>query len=151
MTFQPRKPTTHAQNREVWRSRLDKHPGPGMLLTLIPTLLMCTFLVLAAPYLKPIVMRVLNVEKDYLILNVDLAEDTEPVAPVVPPPNPDLANAEFYQKLYDEQGFDWKNPPKLEIPEIEYVEIQKEIKPVEVELPLMMNVPLIISEELSKD
>jgi len=122
-----------------------------MLLTLIPTLLMCTFLVLAAPYLKPIVMRVLNVEKDYLILNVELAEDTEPVAPVTPPPNPDLANAAFYQKLYDEQGFDWRNPPKLEIPEIEYTEIQKEIKPVEVELPLMLNVPLAFSEESSKE
>lgn len=122
-----------------------------MLLTLIPTLLMCTFLVLAAPYLKPIVMRVLNVEKDYLILNVEVAEDTESVAPVTPPPNPDLANAEFYQKLYDEQGFDWRNPPKLEIPEIEYTEIEKEIKPVEVELPLMLNVPLVLSEESSKE
>jgi hypothetical protein len=117
-----------------------------MLLTLIPTLLMCTFLVLAAPYLKPIVMRVLNVEKDYLILNVELAEDKELVAPVTPPPNPDLANAAFYQKLYDGQGFDWRNPPKLEIPEIEYTEIQKEIKPVEVELSLMLNVPLALSE-----
>jgi hypothetical protein len=151
MKFKPRRPSTHAQNREVWRSRLDKPMGPGMLVTLIPTLLLCVFLILAAPYLKPIVMRILKVEKDHLMVNIELAEDKEVAVPATPPPNPDLAIAEIYQKLYDEQGFDWRNPPEIEIPEIEREEIQKEIKPVEVELPLMMNVPLILRKEVTAE
>ncbi len=96
-------------------------------------------------------MRILKVEKDHLMVNIELAEDKEVAVPATPPPNPDLAIAEIYQKLYDEQGFDWRNPPEIEIPEIEREEIQKEIKPVEVELPLMMNVPLILRKEVSAE
>lgn len=147
MTFQPRKPSAHVEKREIWRSRLDKSIGPGMLVTLVPTLIMCVFLVMAAPYLKSIAMRILGSERESIILNVKLAEDTEPVVALLPPPNPELAIAKIYQKLYDEQGFDWRTNPVIEFPEVERVEIQKEIKPVEVELPLTLNAAFIELEK----
>jgi hypothetical protein len=151
MTFQPRKLSARTEKREAWRSRLDKPIGRGTLLALIPTLAMCVFLVMSAPYLKIIAVRFFEIEKDHVVLSVDLAEDTEAVAPIGPPPNPELAIAKIYQKLYDEEGFDWRNPPVIEYPEIKREEIRKEIKPVEVEWPLMRNVGLVELEKSSSN
>ncbi len=115
--------------------------GPGMLLTLIPTLIMCVFLVMAAPYLKSITLKFFEMDREEVLLPVELAEDLEPELPAVPPPNPDIAIAELYQKQFDEQGFDWRTPPKIELPKEEKEEIIKEIKMVEVDLPLLINTP----------
>lgn len=115
--------------------------GPGMLLTLIPTLIMCVFLVMAAPYLKSITLKFFEMDREEVLLPVELAEDLEPELPAVPPPNPDVAIAELYQKQFDEQGFDWRTPPKIELPKEEKEEIIKEIKMVEVDLPLLINAP----------
>lgn len=115
--------------------------GAGMLLTLIPTLIMCVFLVMAAPYLKSITLKFFEMDREEVLLPVELAEDLEPELPAVPPPNPDLAIAELYQKQFDEQGFDWRTPPKIELPKEEKEEIIKEIKMVEVDLPLLINTP----------
>ena len=112
-----------------------------MLLTLIPTLIMCVFLVMAAPYLKSITLKFFEMDREEVLLPVELAEDLEPELPAVPPPNPDLAIAELYQKQFDEQGFDWRTPPKIELPKEEKEEIIKEIKMVEVDLPLLINAP----------
>ena len=112
-----------------------------MLLTLIPTLIMCVFLVMAAPYLKSITLKFFEMDKEEVLLPVELAEDLEPELPPVPPPNPDVAIAELYQKQFDEQGFDWRTPPKIELPKEEKEEIIKEIKMVEVDLPLLINAP----------
>ena len=117
MKFQPRKPGGHVESkREIWRSKIDKPMGPGMLLTLIPTLIMCVFLVMAAPYLKSITLKFFEMDREEVLLPVELAEDLEPELPAVPPPNPDIAIAELYQKQFDEQGFDWRTPPKIELP-----------------------------------
>ena len=141
MKFQPRKPGGHVESkREIWRSKIDKPMGPGMLLTLIPTLIMCVFLVMAAPYLKSITLKFFEMDREEVLLPVELAEDSEPELPV-PPPNPDIAIAELYQKQFDEQGFDWRTPPKIELPKEEKEEIIKEIKMVEVDLPLLTNTP----------
>lgn len=112
-----------------------------MLLTLIPTLIMCVFLVMAAPYLKSITLKFFEMDREEVLLPVELAEDLEPELPAVPPPNPDVAIAELYQKQFDEQGFDWRTPPKIELPKEEKEEIIKEIKMVEVDLPLLINAP----------
>jgi hypothetical protein len=142
MKFQPRKPGGHVESkREIWRSKIDKPMGPGMLLTLIPTLIMCVFLVMAAPYLKSITLKFFEMDREEVLLPVELAEDSEPELPAVPPPNPDIAIAELYQKQFDEQGFDWRTPPKIELPKEEKEEIIKEIKMVEVDLPLLTNTP----------
>ena len=141
MKFQPRKPGGVESKREIWRSKIDKPMGPGMLLTLIPTLIMCVFLVMAAPYLKSITLKFFEMDKEEVLLPVELVEDLEPELPAVPPPNPDVAIAELYQKQFDEQGFDWRTPPKIELPKEEKEEIIKEIKMVEVDLPLLTNTP----------
>lgn len=141
MKFQPRKPGGVESKREIWRSKIDKPMGPGMLLTLIPTLIMCVFLVMAAPYLKSITLKFFEMDREEVLLPVELAEDSEPELPAVPPPNPDVAIAELYQKQFDEQGFDWRTPPKIELPKEEKEEIIKEIKMVEVDLPLLINTP----------
>lgn len=142
MKFQPRKPGGHVESkREIWRSKIDKPMGPGMLLTLIPTLIMCVFLVMAAPYLKSITLKFFEMDREEVLLPVELAEDSEPELPAVPPPNPDIAIAGLYQKQFDEQGFDWRTPPKIELPKEEKEEIIKEIKMVEVDLPLLTNTP----------
>ena len=112
-----------------------------MLLTLIPTLIMCVFLVMAAPYLKSITLKFFEMDREEVLLPVELAEDLEPELPAVPPPNPDVAIAELYQKQFDEQGFDWRTPPRIELPKEEKEEIIKEIKMVEVDLPLLINAP----------
>jgi hypothetical protein len=141
MKFQPRKPGVVESKREIWRSKIDKPMGPGMLLTLIPTLIMCVFLVMAAPYLKSITLKFFEMDREEVLLPVELAEDSEPELPAAPPPNPDIAIAELYQKRFDEQGFDWRTPPKIELPKEEKEEIIKEIKMVEVDLPLLINTP----------
>ena len=141
MKFQPRKPGGVESKREIWRSKIDKPMGPGMLLTLIPTLIMCVFLVMAAPYLKSITLKFFEMDREEVLLPVELAEDLEPELPAVPPPNPDVAIAELYQKQFDEQGFYWRTPPKIELPKEEKEEIIKEIKMVEVDLPLLINAP----------
>ena len=141
MKFQPRKPGGVESKREIWRSKIDKPMGPGMLLTLIPTLIMCVFLVMAAPYLKSITLKFFEMDKEEVLLPVELVEDLEPELPAVPPPNPDVAIAELYQKQFDEQGFDWRTPPKIELPKEEKEEIIKEIKMVEVDLPILINAP----------
>ena len=110
-----------------------------MLLTLIPTLIMCVFLVMAAPYLKSITLKFFEMNREEVLLPVELAEDLEPELPAVPPPNPDVAIAELYQKQFDEQGFDWRTPPEIELPKEEKEEIIKEIKMVEVDLPLLIS------------
>ena len=112
-----------------------------MLLTLIPTLIMCVFLVMAAPYLKSITLKFFEMNREEVLLPVELAEDLEPELPAVPPPNPDVAIAELYQKQFDEQGFDWRTPPEIELPKEEKEEIIKEIKMVEVDLPLLISTP----------
>ncbi len=149
MKYQLRKPAgTDVNKRDVWRSRLDKPVGPGMLVTLVPTLIMCVFLVMAAPYLKSITLKIFEMEKVEVLLPIEMAEDVELKEPATPPPNPDIAIAELYQKQFDEEGFDWRTPPKIEIPKIENVEIKKEIKMVEVELPLLSNASAIGVEPL---
>ncbi len=114
-----------------------------MLVTLVPTLIMCVFLVMAAPYLKSITLKFFEMDREEVLLPIELEEESETVLPAVPPPNPDIAIAELYQKQFDEQGFDWRTPPEIEIPEEEKEEIKKEIKMVEVELPLVSNLPKI--------
>ncbi|HCR29993.1 MAG TPA: hypothetical protein DIV79_08260 [Opitutae bacterium] len=125
------------EKRELWRSKLDKPIGPGMMLTLIPTLIMCVFLVMAAPYLKSILLKFFEMDKESVIVPITLTEDLEPTLPATPPPNPEIAIAEIYQRQFEKEGFDWRNPPEIEIPDgAPSEEIVKEIKPVPVEIPL---------------
>lgn len=112
-------------------------------MTLVPTLIMCVFLVMAAPYLKSITLKFFELEKEEVLLPIELAGDSETVLPAVPPPNPDIAIAELYQKQFDDQGFDWRTPPEIELPKEEREELEKEIKMVEVELPLLSTPPQI--------
>jgi hypothetical protein len=130
------------EKRELWRSRLDKPIGPGMMLTLIPTLIMCVFLVMAAPYLKTILLKFFEMDKESVIVPISLAEDGEIAVPATPPPNPEIAIAEIYQRQFDKEGFDWRKPPEIEIPkEAPAKEIEKEIKPVPVEIQLPTEPP----------
>lgn len=130
------------EKRELWRSKLDKPIGPGLMITLIPTLIMCVFLVMAAPYLKSILLKFFEMDQESVIVPISLAEDGEPVLPDTPPPNPEIAIAEIYQRQFDEEGFDWRKPPELEFPEeTPAKEIEKEIKPVPVDIPLSASGP----------
>lgn len=142
MKYQPRKLAANSESRAIWRSRLDKPVGPGIMVTLIPTLIMCVFLIMAAPYLKSIAVKFFEYEKESVILNVEMAEDVEYALPPVPPPNPDVVAAQLYRKELEAQGFDWRTKPTIELPEETRPEIQKEIKPVEVELTVIPNVEL---------
>lgn len=106
---------------------------------------------MAAPYLKSITLKFFEMDKIEVLLPIEMAEDIEEEGPSAPPPNPDIAIAELYQKRYDEEGFDWRTPPRIEIPEEEKDEIKKEIKMVDVELPLLSNIPPIVVEPNSLD
>lgn len=137
-----RKQKPFEEKRELWRSKLDKPIGPGMMITLIPTLIMCVFLVMAAPYLKSILLKFFEMDQESVIVPISLSEDSKPVLPDTPPPNPEIAIAEIYQRQFDKEGFDWRKPPELEVPEeIPTEEIVKEIKPVPVEIPLPTETP----------
>ena len=132
-----RKQKPFEEKRELWRSKLNKPIGPGMMITLIPTLIMCVFLVMAAPYLKSMLLKFFEMDQESVIVPISLSEHSELVLPDTPPPNPEIAIAEIYQRQFDKEGFDWRKPPELEIPEeILTEEIVKEIKPVPVEIPL---------------
>lgn len=112
------------------------------MVTLIPTLIMCVFLLMAAPYLKSIAFKFFEIEKDQVILSVDMVDETEFALPPVPPPNPEIVATQLYRRELEAQGFDWRTKPEIELPEETRVEIQKEIKPVEVELTVVPNVEL---------
>lgn len=148
MKFQPRNPNRFNEKREVWRSKLDKPIGPGMIITLVPTLLMCVFLVMAAPYLKSITLKFFELDKEHVIVPIELGEEEESLGPPPPPPNPDAAIAEIYQRRFDKEGFDWRARPEIEIPEETRAEIVKEVKPVEVDLLLSPTTPAITVETL---
>jgi len=112
------------------------------MLTLIPTLIMCVFLVMAAPYLKTILLKFFEMDKESVIVPISLAEDGEIAVPATPPPNPEIAIAEIYQRQFDKEGFDWRKPPEIEIPkEAPAKEIEKKIKPVPVEIQLPTEPP----------
>ncbi len=122
-----------------------------MLVTLVPTLIMCVFLVMAAPYLKSITLKFFEMDREEVLVPIDVVGETEPEIPPAPPPNPDIAIAELYQKQFDAEGFDWRTPPKIEFPEEKREEIEKEIKMVEVDLPLLTQPPSIETGPIEVD
>ena len=136
MKYHPRNPNPRAEKREIWRSKLDKPVGPGMLITLVPTLIMCVFLVMAAPYLKSIVLKFFELDKEQVILPIEMADDTLKEPPPGPPPPTEQAIAEIYQRRFDSEGFDWRTKPDIEFPEEAKTELVKELKPIEVDIPL---------------
>ncbi len=148
MKYQPRNPNRRAEKREIWRSKLDKPVGPGMLVTLVPTLIMCVFLVMAAPYLKSIVLKFFELDKEQVILPIEVADDALKEPPPGPPPPTEQAIAEIYQRRFDAEGFDWRTKPEIEFPEEAKTELAKELRPVEVEIPLNPQLTQIRAETL---
>ena len=127
------------EKRRVWRSRLDQKIGPGLLVTVLPAIVMCLFLVLAAPFLKRLGDEFFGLhEDDVSIRKIETSQESAPVEEEGPPPNPELAIARIYQRQFDQEGFDWRSEPQLEEPEVQRVENPIEIKPVSVEIPLPM-------------
>lgn len=110
-------------------------------MTVLPTITVCVFLLMAAPYMQRIVSRLAQGPKKEVVRSVTTSDEPAPPPAVVQPPiNPELADSLFYQKLYDEQGFDWRSKPVLEIPEEEKGDLEKiEIEPVPVEIPVVMS------------
>ena len=130
------------EKRRVWRSQLDQRIGPSMLATVLPAIVMCLFLVLAAPFLTSLANKFLGVrESDVEVVRIETAEETQPVEELVPPPNPELAEAEFYRKHFDSIGFDWRKKPELEEPPVEQDLPTIELKPIDSELRLSINSP----------
>tara|TARA_B110000037_G_C16922334_1_gene424927 strand:+ start:202 stop:654 length:453 start_codon:yes stop_codon:yes gene_type:complete len=130
------------ERRRQWKGGKG-FSGPRMSLTMIPAIVVCVFLLMAAPYLGRIISQFGENQQEEVVRPVDTWAETE-VAPEVvvePPINPEMADALFYQKLYDEQGFDWRNKPEIEIQEeAPQVEEKIKIEPVSVELPVVLTV-----------
>ncbi|MCH6255272.1 hypothetical protein MLD52_01845 [Puniceicoccaceae bacterium K14] len=139
--------------KRKWKSGMDRKMGPGLLITVLPAIVMCVFLLMAAPYLRVIIFDYLKDDEKQTLnaRKLDLSDAPEKPAPVVVPGNPEHADAEFYRKLYDEQGIDWREAPVIEVPEEGNVE-QREIaiKPLDVEIPSSMMKTVDYSKENSE-
>lgn len=131
---------TFIERKRQWKSGMDQKMGPSMMITVLPAIVMCVFLVMAGPYLRQILADFLS-EKPQIqqARQVSLKEAPEKAAAVEVPGNPEHADAEFYQKLYDEQGINWREKPVMEEPEKEALKFDPiEIKPIDVEIPATM-------------
>jgi len=124
------------ERRKQWRSDLDKRSSKSLMLTVLPAIIMCLFVVLAAPYIHKMTLAILgDLSEDREIRLIETAEEEVPIEKRVPPPDADRAIAEYYQKLYEEQGFDWEATPVLEEPAMaKEAEREIVIRPIEVEL-----------------
>ncbi len=130
------------EKRRVWRSQLDQRIGPSMLATVLPAIVMCLFLVLAAPFLKSLADRFFGLkESDVDVMRIETDEDQVVVEEVLPPPNPEVAAVERYRRKLESEGFDWRTKPQLEEPETEITPPPVKIEPIEIDLPLIINPP----------
>lgn len=142
MLDQKLKEENFIDRKRQWKSGLDQRMGPSFMLTILPAVVMCVFLLMAAPYIRQIVAKYMTGDKKEVVQEarkLDITDAPAPAAPVAIPGNPEHADAEFYQKLYDEQGVNWRDGPVWEgpdesaIPEKEIV-----IEPLDVEIPASM-------------
>jgi len=123
------------EKRKKWRSSLDKPMGPFTLLTVLPALGLCVFLVLAAPYLKSLLAQFFASQQSE-IRPVDVAEETLAPPKPEPPPSPESVAAALYRQRFEAEGIDWRSPPKLDIPPEPPPPLPESLapKPVEVDL-----------------
>ena len=123
------------EKRRVWKSGFDRNRKRSVVFAAIPAMILCLFVILAAPFIVKILDKVMTGRTDMTVREIQTAEEKAPIAELVPPPNPDLAIAEIYQKRFDEEGFDWRAKPVLEAPAEEAAPLpSRSIKPLSVEL-----------------
>ena len=125
------------EKRRVWKSDFDRNRKRSMLFAAIPAMILCLFVIFAAPFIVKIIDQVFMGQSEMTVRGIDTAEEQAPIVEMAPPPNPDIAIAEMYQKRFDEEGFDWRAKPVLETPEKEPVAIpERELKMLNVDLPV---------------
>lgn len=131
------------ERKRQWRSGLDKPMGRRMFVMIAPIIMLSVFALLAVPYLPKLTAAIQrSMGKGDPVLNLaDVGADAPPppAEKAGPPPSPEAAEAAFYQKAFDAEGFDWTRSPEIEgsLAQPQLVpERAIEIRPVPVDLPI---------------
>lgn len=134
------KEETFIDRKRAYRSRLDKPVGPSLMITVLPSIVICLFVIMAAPYMKRIVDKFILKPENQVIRSIDVTAETETVAETGPPPSADAVILEITKRRLKEEGFDIHTKPSLEMPTASRERPQVEIKP----LPLLLGNPEIV-------
>lgn len=126
--------------RRQWKSQLDSPLTRRSLIMVLPAVVLCVFLMLAAPYLKILVEEMVQ-DGDELIISrpLNLEDEPEKAEDIGPPPNPEQVLLQQYRERLEAEGFDWRATPQVEAPDLGLAREQPiAIEPVAVELPSTM-------------
>lgn len=107
----------------------------------LPALILCVFVMMAAPYLKIIVEKYMSKETELNVtLPLNLDDEPEKAEKAGPPPSPEQVMVELRRAELEKEGFDWRKKPEVEGPDLSFAKNREvEVKPVEVELPVTMS------------
>ena len=121
--------------KHAYRSQLDKPIGPSMMITVLPSVIMCVFIVLAAPYIKQIVEKFVVAGDEQVVRKIELAEEKQIVEAEGPPPSADAVILEITRRRLKERGFEEQTKELIEVPRLEAVRPKLDIKPLPMILP----------------
>lgn len=128
------------EKRRQWKSKMEKPLSRRTLMMVLPALVLSVFVMMSAPYLKLMIDQFMKKGDDMSYpMELNLAE-REVVEKAGPPPDPDAAMREEYRKQLDAEGFDWRQKPEVQGPDLSFAkERELAVKPIDVELPNTMS------------
>ena len=128
------------EKRRQWKAGMEKPMSRRSLLAIMPALALSVFALLSAPYLDDLLKMFSKKGEEYQVNEISLKDEPKPEEIVLPPQDPERGLTEFYREQFDKDGFDWRQKPEIEGPDLSYArELDIEVKPVEVELPATMS------------
>lgn len=127
------------EKRRQWNSKVQKPFSRRTWLMVLPALILSVFVLMSAPYLK-LIMEEFMQEGDEMTMPVQLNIDEKEVKKREgPPPSADAVILQDYRASLEKEGFDWRQKPKVEGPDLSYAREQDlPIEPIAVELPNTM-------------
>ena len=131
------KEETFIDRKRAYRSQLDKPVGPSMMITVLPSIVICLFVIMAAPYMERIVDKFILNPETQVVRPIDTAEETESVVETGPPPSADAVILEITKRRLAEEGFDIHTKPELNLPVVTRERPKVDIKP----LPFLLGNP----------
>lgn len=141
MPFKPEeRELNFIERRREWKARIEKPLSRRTFLAMIPALALCVFALLSAPYLDDLLRLFVKKGEEYQVSQLNIKDETKPEEVAGPPADPEAGLADFYREKFDKEGFDWRQKPQVEGPDLTYArEKPLPIEPVEVDLPATMS------------
>ncbi len=108
------------EKRRQWKAGIEKPLSRRSLLAVLPAIALCVFALLAAPYLDDLLRLFVKKGETYELTALSTAELAETAAKEEPPVAPEAGMADFYREKFEREGFDWRQTPTVEGPDLTY-------------------------------